>query len=79
MLTPLRLDVDRLPTTRADGDREALRILLGARHELTTPSTAQVNRLRALLLGGDDEDRQVARSALTEATLGILARRRAPR
>ena len=32
----LRLDADRLPTPRADGDREALRILLGARRELTT-------------------------------------------
>ena len=31
VLTALRLDADRLPTPRADGDREALRILLGAR------------------------------------------------
>src|SRR5512143_915561 len=46
-----RLDADRLPTPRADGDREALRILLSARQELTTASTAQTNRLRALLLG----------------------------
>jgi Transposase len=30
-LTALQLDADRLPTPRADGDREALRILLGAR------------------------------------------------
>ena len=52
VLTALRLDADRLPTPRADGDREALRILLGARQELTTTSTAQTNRLRALLLGG---------------------------
>ena len=35
VLSALRLDADRLPTPRADGDREALRILLGARHELT--------------------------------------------
>ena len=61
MLTALRLDADRLPTPRADGDREALRILLGARHELTTASTAQINRLRALLLTGDDTDRELAR------------------
>ena len=54
VLTALRLDADRLPTPRADGDREALRILLSARQELTTASTAQTNRLRALLLGGDD-------------------------
>src|SRR4029079_6673243 len=49
VLAALRLDADRLPTSRADGDREALRILLSARHELTVTSTAQTNRLRALL------------------------------
>ena len=58
VLAALRLDADRLPTPRADGDREALRILLSARQELTTTGTAQTNRLRALLLGGDDTDRQ---------------------
>jgi transposase len=31
VLNTLRLDPDRLPALRADGDREALRILLGAR------------------------------------------------
>ena len=30
VLAALRLDADRLPAPRADGDREALRILLGA-------------------------------------------------
>jgi transposase len=78
VLAALRLDADRLPTPRADGDREALRILLGARQELTTTSTAQTNRLRALLLGGDDTDRQTARAALTDTTLAGLARRRQP-
>ena len=77
--SPLRLDADRLPTPRADGDREALRILLGTRQELTTASTAQTNRLRALLLGGDDTDRELARGALTETRLASLARRRPPR
>jgi len=38
-LHALRLDADRLPTPRADGDREALRIMLGARRELTTAKT----------------------------------------
>ena len=33
VLAALRLDADRLPTPRADGDREALRILLSARQE----------------------------------------------
>ena len=79
VLSALRLDADRLPRPRADGDREALRILLGARRELTTTSTAQTNRLRALLLGGDDTDGQVARNTLADATLAALARRRPPR
>ena len=78
VLTALRLDADRLPTPRADGDREALRILLGARQELTTTSTAQTNRLRALLLAGDDRDRDLARGTLTVTTLAALARRRLP-
>jgi transposase len=82
VLTALRLDTSQLPIPRADGDREALRILLGARHELTVTSTAQINRLRALLRDGHDDtdtDRQLARAALTDATLTRLARRRLPR
>lgn len=79
VLTALRCDADRLPTPRADGDREALRILLGARHDLTTSHTAQINRLRALLRDGDDTDRQTARAALSEPVLAALARRRCPR
>src|SRR4051795_4118944 len=78
VLAALRLDADRLPRPRADGDREALRILLTARHELTTTSTAQVNRLRALLLAGEDTDRQLARGALTDAILAGLAPPRGP-
>ena len=57
-LAALRLDADRLPVPRADGDREALRILLSARQDIAVTSTAQANRLRALLLAGDDSDRQ---------------------
>src|SRR5262245_546429 len=79
VLSALRRDTERLPTPRADGDREALRILLGARGELTTTRTGHTNRLRALLLGGDDPDRQLARGALTKATLASLTRRRVPR
>lgn len=37
VLAALRLDTDRLPEPRADGDREALRILLGARHDQWRP------------------------------------------
>jgi transposase len=79
VLTALRLHADQLPIPRADGDREALRILLGARHDLTVTSTAQINRLRALLRDGNDTDHELARIALTDATLTGLARRRLPR
>ncbi len=79
VLTALGLNADKLPTPRADGDREALRILLCARQELTTTSTAQTNRLRALLRDGDDTDHRLARARLTDTTLAGLARRRASR
>jgi transposase len=78
VLTALQLDADRLPTPRADGTREALRILLGVRQELTTTTTAQTNRLRALLLSGPDRDRDISRARLTDTTLAALARRRLP-
>jgi transposase len=70
--------VEKLATPRADGDREALRILLTAREELTTTVTAQTNRLKALLRGGDDRDRALARKKLSETTLTNLIRRRQP-
>ena len=76
MLSALRLDATHLPAPRVDGDREALRILLGARHDLTVAATAQTNRLRALLLGSDnDADRDLARGALSDAVLTELADR----
>ena len=78
VLAALRLDTARLPQPRADGDREALRILLGARQDMTATSTAQANRLRALLLAGDDADRRVARRALTQTVLASLAQRTLP-
>jgi transposase len=56
-LAALRLDADRLAVPRADGDREALRILLVAREEITVTRTAQTNRLRPLLLAGDGPNR----------------------
>jgi transposase len=78
VLAALRLDTSRLPVPRADGDREALRILLVARLEITVAANAQTNRLRALLLAGDDTDRQTARAALAGATLAALAGRQLP-
>jgi hypothetical protein len=75
-LHALRLGADRLPTPRADGDREALRILLDARRELTTAKTRTINRLRALLLTGSDTDRALSRGALTPQRLAAITRRR---
>jgi transposase len=75
VLAALRLDAGQLPVPRADGDREALRILLVARQEITEARTAQIGRLRALLLAGDDTDRQAARAALTQTALAALAGR----
>jgi transposase len=72
----LRLDADRLPTPRSDGDREALRILLGARRELTTVRTKQINRLRALLLTGEEADRKLSRGTFSDTQLTAISRRR---
>jgi transposase len=74
----LRLDTARLAVPRADGDREALRILLTARRELTATATGQANRLRALLRDGGDRDRDLARARLSQTVLAALARRRPP-
>jgi transposase len=79
VLYALQLNAEKLPTPRADGDREALRILLCAREELTTTSTGQTNRLKALLRDGDDADRRLARGKLTDTTLSELVKRRQPR
>ena len=78
VLAALRLDAARLPVPRAGGDREALRILLAARQEITEAATAQASRLRALLLAGGDTDRSAARKALTSAALTSLAGRQLP-
>jgi transposase len=78
VLAALRMDTSRLAVPRADGDREALRILLVARQEITAARTGQASRLRALLLAGDDADRQAARGALTQGVLTGLAGRTIP-
>jgi transposase len=75
VLAALRLDTGRLPVPRADGDREALRILLVARQEITVARTAQAGRLRALLPAGDDTDRRAARTTLPGKALAALAGR----
>jgi transposase len=78
VLAALRLETGRLPVPRADGDREALRILLVARQEMTQACTAQAGRLRALLLAGDDADRRSARTTLSGRALAALADREVP-
>ena len=78
VLAALRLETGRLPVPRADGDREALRILLVARQEMTEACTAQSGRLRALLLAGDDDDRRAARTTLSGRALAALADREVP-
>lgn len=74
--TVLALPVELLAEPRADGDREALRILLASRDDLTTAKTMAANRLHALLLGGDDTDRALGRGKFSQASLGRIARRR---
>jgi len=78
-LTVLRMPADRKALPRSDGDREAMRILLVARNEISTTRTAQINRLRALLLLGDDEDRALSRGAMSKAHLDRIGRRRGRR
>lgn len=72
----LSRDVLALPAPRADGPREGLRILLGARRDMVTTQTGHINQLRALLLGGGDSDRALARGTLPEGRLAAIARRR---
>jgi transposase len=75
-LAVLRMDTDRLPGPRADGDREALRILLVGRRELTDTQTRQTNQLKALLLTGDETERRLSKGQYTQARLQVIIRRR---
>ena len=64
VLAAPRLDAGRLPVPRAGGDREALRILLVARQEITVARTAQAARLRAPM--GDQSEGLMITRALTQ-------------
>jgi len=75
-LQVLRMPLDRKMLPRSDGDREAMRILLIARNEISTIRTGQINRLRALLLTGDDDDRLLCRCTMSKANLEKISRRR---
>jgi transposase len=59
------LSADRLAQPRADGSREALRILLTARAQANTARTAAVNTLKALILAAPDHLRQQLRALST--------------
>ena len=59
------LAAHRLAQPRADGTREALRILLAARSQASMARTAAVNGLKALILGAPDGVRQQLRSLST--------------
>ena len=77
-LSLLRMDVAALPQPRADGPREALRILLVSRSELNLTRTRQGNQLHALLLTGDDADRAMGKGAFTAARLQQISSHPAP-
>jgi transposase len=74
--TALAYPADAAPQPRADGTREALRILLAARRDLSTDKVAKTHRLRHHLLAGTDTDRALLRGTLTSESLRALARRR---
>ncbi len=78
-MSALRLDTTRCPLPAPTATAKPLPILLGARHDLTVTSTAQINRLRALLRDSNDTDHHLARAALPDTTLTALARRRLSR
>lgn len=74
-LSLLRMDVAALPQPRADGAREALRILLISRQEQSRTQTRQINQLHALLLTGDDSDRALGKGKFTHLRLQTLIER----
>jgi transposase len=59
------LSAERLAQPRADGSREALRILLTARAQANTARTAAVNTLKALISGAPDDLRGQLRGLST--------------
>lgn len=68
----LGYDPAALPTPRADGLREGLRVLLVARQDMTDERTGKVNALRALLRTGDEPTQLLSRGTLTAARLRAI-------
>jgi transposase len=65
VLAALRLDASRLPVPRADGDREALRILLVARQEIRVARTGRTIRHRLNRSGDRALNRAIHAIAVT--------------
>jgi len=79
VLSAVGLDAAKLPTPRVPmGTGKPCASCCAPGEELTTTSTGQINRLRALLRDGDDTDRRHARTRLTDTVLVSVARRRLP-
>jgi transposase len=72
----LAMDVQQAPQPRADGDREALRLLTVGRDGMNRTRTAAINQLLAILLTGDEHEQALRKNDLTAATLEGLCRRR---
>ncbi|MEV0461304.1 IS110 family transposase [Catellatospora methionotrophica] len=68
----LATTLDKVTVPRADGDREALRILLTCRRHHTQHRTATVNLLKALILTADDTLRDQLRRLPTRAQVRTL-------
>ncbi len=74
-LSVLRMDTDRAVEPRADGPREALRILMNARSMRSDTRTRTINALYALLLTGTQAERQLGQHPLDAGHLVLLAQR----
>lgn len=70
--TVLATPLDKVTIPRADGDREALRILLTCRRHHTQHRTATVNLLKALILTAGDQLRDQLRHLPTRAQVRAL-------
>lgn len=66
------LAVDRRAIPRADGDREALRVLLACRRHHSDQRTATVNLLKSLILTADDTLRERLRGLNTRQQVTLL-------
>jgi transposase len=71
----LNLPADNTAAPRADGPREALRLLLADRRDISGGRTAHINQLRAVLLTGTTAQREMCRiSDYTDTVLTRIAR-----